>query len=61
MNIDYKNSINVINKEKLKDLLVEMTKYKKAIIFGKGPSLFYIDKEENEDKFLHFLSVLIIL
>jgi hypothetical protein len=51
MNIDYKNSINVINKEKLKDLLVEMTKYKKAIIFGKGPSLFYIDKEENEDKF----------
>ena len=51
MNIDYKNSINVINKEKLKDLLVEMIKYKKAIIFGKGPSLFYIDKEENEDKF----------
>ena len=41
----------IITKDEIHDIVKTLNHYKKAVIFGKGPTLKFIDKNENENVF----------
>ena len=45
------SNINIIQNNNIQKVLFDLNHFKKAIIFGKGPTLVYKDKDDHEDVF----------
>tara|TARA_A100001035_G_scaffold184492_1_gene146996 strand:- start:738 stop:2099 length:1362 start_codon:yes stop_codon:yes gene_type:complete len=47
----YGSNIKIIQKNNIQNILFDLNNFKKAIIFGKGPTLVYKNKDEHKDVF----------
>ena len=51
MNDNVLPTLKIITKDVIQEVIQTLNHYKKAVIFGKGPTLTFIDKNENENVF----------